>query len=135
VALAEKVAGSEEAFAARMTATARDLGMARTVFRNASGLPHDGTGDDGARLAVLASALLRDYPKHYPLFNQRAVTIGKRSRGTVNGSSAAMPARTVSRPASPAAPATTWWPRQRATGDGSSASCWAAPTAASAPSR
>jgi D-alanyl-D-alanine carboxypeptidase len=84
VALAEKVAGSEEAFAARMTAMARDLGMARTVFRNASGLPHDGQVTTARDMAVLASALLRDYPKHYPLFNQRAVTIGKRSRGTVN---------------------------------------------------
>ncbi len=85
VALAEKVAGSEEAFAVRMTATARELGMARTVFRNASGLPHDGQVTTARDLAVLASALLRDYPEHYPLFNQRAVTIGKRSRGTVNG--------------------------------------------------
>jgi D-alanyl-D-alanine carboxypeptidase len=85
VALAEKVAGSEEAFAARMTAMARDLGMARTVFRNASGLPHDGQVTTARDMAVLASALLRDYQKHYPLFNQRAVTIGKRSRGTVNG--------------------------------------------------
>jgi len=85
VALAEKVAGSEEAFAARMTAMARDLGMARTVFRNASGLPHDGQVTTARDMAVLATALLRDYPKHYPLFNQRAVTIGKRSRGTVNG--------------------------------------------------
>jgi D-alanyl-D-alanine carboxypeptidase len=35
-------------------------------------------------MAVLAMALLRDYPEHYPLFNQRSVTIAKRSRGTVN---------------------------------------------------
>jgi D-alanyl-D-alanine carboxypeptidase len=85
VALAEKVAGSEEAFAMRMTAMARDLGMARTVFRNASGLPHEGQVTTARDMAVLATAVLRDYPKHYPLFNQRAVTIGKRSRGTVNG--------------------------------------------------
>ncbi|MEZ5829937.1 MAG: D-alanyl-D-alanine carboxypeptidase family protein [Dongiaceae bacterium] len=85
VALAEKVAGSEDAFAAGMTSMARSLGMARTVFRNASGLPNDGQVTTARDLAVLASALLRDYPEHYPLFNQRAVTIGKRSRGTVNG--------------------------------------------------
>jgi D-alanyl-D-alanine carboxypeptidase len=85
VALAEKIAGSEAAFAVRMTAMARDLGMARTVFRNASGLPHDGQVTTARDMAVLATAVLRDYPKHYPLFNQRAVTIGKRSRGTVNG--------------------------------------------------
>ena len=84
VALAEKIAGSEDAFAERMTAMARSLGMARTVFRNASGLPNDGQVTTARDLAVLAAALLRDYPKHYPLFNQRAVTIGKRSRGTVN---------------------------------------------------
>src|SRR5262245_4352630 len=84
VALGEKVAGSEDAFALRMTAMARSLGMARTVFRNASGLPDDGQVTTARDMAVLATALLRDYPEHYPLFNQRAVTIGKRSRGTVN---------------------------------------------------
>jgi len=84
VALAEKVGGTEGSFAERMTAMARSLGMARTVFRNASGLPNDGQVTTARDMAVLATALLRDYPKHYPLFNQRAVTIGKRSRGTVN---------------------------------------------------
>jgi D-alanyl-D-alanine carboxypeptidase len=84
VALAEKVGGSEASFAERMTAMARSLGMARTVFYNASGLPHDGQVTTARDLAVLATALLRDYPNHYPLFNQRSVTIGKRSRGTVN---------------------------------------------------
>ncbi|HEY3146255.1 MAG TPA: D-alanyl-D-alanine carboxypeptidase family protein [Dongiaceae bacterium] len=84
VALAEKIGGSEDAFALRMTAMARSLGMARTVFRNATGLPDDGQVTTARDLAVLASALLRDYPEHYPLFNQRSVTIAKRSRGTVN---------------------------------------------------
>jgi D-alanyl-D-alanine carboxypeptidase len=84
VALAEKVAGDEASFAARMTAMARKLGMGRTVFRNATGLPDDGQVTTARDMAVLASALLRDYPKHYPLFNQRSVTIAKRSRGTVN---------------------------------------------------
>jgi len=84
VALAEKVAGDEDAFALRMTTMARSLGMARTVFRNATGLPDDGQVTTARDLAMLASALLRDYPEHYPLFNQRSVTIAKRSRGTVN---------------------------------------------------
>ena len=39
VVLAEAIAGSEEAFAARMTARARELGMSDTLFRNANGLP------------------------------------------------------------------------------------------------
>src|SRR5215475_7268755 len=39
VTLAERMAGSEEKFAERMTAKAKELGMSKTVFRNASGLP------------------------------------------------------------------------------------------------
>ena len=54
---AEKISGSEEAFAERMTAMARSLGMARTVFRNASGLPNDGQVTTARDLAVLAREL------------------------------------------------------------------------------
>ena len=85
VALAEKIGGSETAFADKMTAMARSIGMPRTVFRNATGLPNDGQVTTARDMAVLAMALLRDYPEHYPLFSQRSVTIAKRSRGTVNG--------------------------------------------------
>jgi D-alanyl-D-alanine carboxypeptidase len=84
VALAEKIAGSESAFAERMTGTAMELGMFRTFFANASGLPADNQVTTARDLAILASAFLHDFPQHYALFNQRSVTIGKRSRGTVN---------------------------------------------------
>ena len=84
VALAEKIAGSEGAFAERMTGTAMELGMFRTFFANASGLPADNQVTTARDLAILASAFLHDFPQHYVLFNQRSVTIGKRSRGTVN---------------------------------------------------
>jgi D-alanyl-D-alanine carboxypeptidase len=84
VALAEKIAETENAFATRMTGMALDLGMTRTVFQNASGLPADGQVTTARDLAMLAVAFLRDFPKHYILFNQRSVTVGKRSRGTVN---------------------------------------------------
>lgn len=84
VALAEKIAETEPAFAARMTNTAMELGMFRTFFQNASGLPADGQVTTARDLALLASAFLRDFPQHYALFNQRSVTVGKRSRGTVN---------------------------------------------------
>ena len=83
-ALAEKIGGDEASFAQMMTGMARTLGMPRTVFRNATGLPDDGQVTTARDMAVLAMALLRDYPEHYPLFNQRSVTIAKRSRGTVN---------------------------------------------------
>lgn len=84
VALAEKIAATEDAFATRMTGMAQALGMTRTVFQNASGLPADGQVTTARDLAILASAFLRDFPQHYVLFNQRSVTIGRRSRGTVN---------------------------------------------------
>ncbi len=84
VALAEKIAETETAFAARMTNTAMELGMFRTFFQNASGLPADGQVTTARDLAILATAFLRDFPQHYALFNQRSVTVGKRSRGTVN---------------------------------------------------
>ena len=49
VMLAEAVSGSQEAFVERMNATAARLGMTRTKFVNANGLPAPGAGDDGAR--------------------------------------------------------------------------------------
>ena len=84
VALAEKIAGTESSFAERMTGTAMQLGMFRTFFQNASGLPADNQVTTARDLAILATAFLRDFPQHYALFSQRSVTIGKRSRGTVN---------------------------------------------------
>lgn len=84
VAVAEKVAGSEEAFARRMTETAQELGMTSTRFFNASGLPDDRQVTTARDMALLAMALLRDFPKDYALFNARSVSIGDRSRGTVN---------------------------------------------------
>jgi D-alanyl-D-alanine carboxypeptidase len=83
-ALAEKIAGTEQKFAELMTLSARGLGMTRTVFRNASGLPDNDQVTTAHDMAVLAIALLKTYPQHYELFNQHSVTIGKRSRGTVN---------------------------------------------------
>jgi D-alanyl-D-alanine carboxypeptidase len=84
-ALAEKIGVTEEKFAHMMTLSARGLGMTRTVFRNASGLPNNEQVTTAHDMVLLAIALLKTYPQHYELFNQRSVTIGKRSRGTVNG--------------------------------------------------
>lgn len=84
-ALSEKIGGTEEKFAELMTLLARDLGMTRTVFRNASGLPDNEQVTTAHDMVVLAMALLGSYPEHYELFNQRSVTIGKKSRDTVNG--------------------------------------------------
>ncbi|WGF88901.1 D-alanyl-D-alanine carboxypeptidase family protein [Marinivivus vitaminiproducens] len=74
VVLAEAVSGTEYAFARAMTERARALGMKRTTFKNASGLPNAGQKTTARDLAVLARALLRDYPKEYALFSTRQFT-------------------------------------------------------------
>jgi D-alanyl-D-alanine carboxypeptidase len=68
VVIAEALAGSEEEFAAQMTRKARALGMARTTYRNASGLPDDAqvtTARDQARLSV---AIQERFPRYYRYF-------------------------------------------------------------------
>jgi D-alanyl-D-alanine carboxypeptidase (penicillin-binding protein 5/6) len=69
VALAEAISGSEEDFARRMTRTARRLGMTRTTFKNATGLPDDEHVTTARDIATLSRALIRDYPRRYPLFS------------------------------------------------------------------
>ena len=69
VALAELISGSEEAFAAAMTREGKRLGLKNTQFRNSTGWPdpeHYTTADD---LAVLATAIIRDFPDHYALYS------------------------------------------------------------------
>lgn len=71
VALAEHVSGSEPAFARLMTHRAEALGMARSRFVNASGLP-DGRQVTTARdIATLSLALIRDFPQYYGYFQQQ----------------------------------------------------------------
>ena len=67
--LAEGLAGTEAEFARRMTTKAHALGMTRTVFRNASGLPDRYQRSTARDLSVLAIALARDYPQYYHHFS------------------------------------------------------------------
>jgi D-alanyl-D-alanine carboxypeptidase len=68
VTVAENMAGSEAAFAERMTQKARALGMNNTVYRNASGLPDPHQLTTARDLAKLARALYRDFPREYGFF-------------------------------------------------------------------
>lgn len=76
-ALAEKIAGSETAFAAQMTGKARSLGMMNTYFANASGLPNARHLTTARDIAVLSMAMLRDYPQYYRYFGQQQYVYGK----------------------------------------------------------
>lgn len=69
VTLAEGLAGSEAEFAFHMTRKARELGMSRTVFRNASGLPDDEQVTTAWDMYRLAKALLKHFPQYYPYFS------------------------------------------------------------------
>ncbi|MCF8468996.1 MAG: D-alanyl-D-alanine carboxypeptidase [Sneathiella sp.] len=63
--LAESMADSEAAFAREMTVMAHKLGMRRTSFRNASGLPNRGQKSTARDMAVLGAALIHDFPQYY----------------------------------------------------------------------
>ncbi|CAO3441395.1 serine hydrolase [Azospirillum endophyticum] len=72
VVLGEALGGSEEAFAKSMTARARRLGMHRTVFRNASGLPDRLQRTTARDMAILSRALIRGHAGHYAYFKRRS---------------------------------------------------------------
>ncbi len=77
VALAEYVAGSEDAFAQLMNQYAQQLGMKNTHYRNATGLPaqdHYTTAED---IAILARAIIRDFPEDYKWYAEKEMTYNK----------------------------------------------------------
>jgi len=74
VALAEFVAGDESSFANLMNQYAAELGMANTNFVNASGLPNPDHYTTARDMVTMATALIRDFPVHYPLHAERSYT-------------------------------------------------------------
>jgi D-alanyl-D-alanine carboxypeptidase (penicillin-binding protein 5/6) len=71
IALAERVGGTEGAFVQLMNDYARRLGMVNTHFDDSSGLPSATHYTTARDMALLASALVRDYPEYYPWFSIR----------------------------------------------------------------
>jgi D-alanyl-D-alanine carboxypeptidase (penicillin-binding protein 5/6) len=71
VAMAEHLAGSEESFAELMNTYAKSLGMTQTHFVNATGLPDPNHYTTTQDLAILANALIRDFPESYALYSQK----------------------------------------------------------------
>jgi D-alanyl-D-alanine carboxypeptidase (penicillin-binding protein 5/6) len=74
VAIAEHIAGSEEAFAGLMNKHAERLGLKNTHFTNASGLPDPNHYTSARDLAILGAALVRDFPEYYPMHSMREFT-------------------------------------------------------------
>ena len=68
--VAEGLAGSEDAFALQMTEKARLLGMKKSRFKNASGLPDPQQVTTARDMATLAQRLIDDFPEYYPYFSR-----------------------------------------------------------------
>jgi D-alanyl-D-alanine carboxypeptidase (penicillin-binding protein 5/6) len=77
IALAEAIAGSEDLFAQMMNKQAQKLGMKNTSFMNATGLPHPQHYSTAEDLAILANALMRDFPENVGYYKEREFTHNK----------------------------------------------------------
>jgi D-alanyl-D-alanine carboxypeptidase len=78
VLLAEGVSGSIEKFADEMNDTARELGMTQTSYVNPNGLPAEGQITSARDLAILARALIRDFPEYDLYWHIPAIKFGRR---------------------------------------------------------
>ena len=74
VALAEHVAGSEGTFVLFMNDYAQQLGMLNSRFENSSGLPHEDQYTTAKDMAILSSALIRDFPDFYKWYSEKEFT-------------------------------------------------------------
>jgi D-alanyl-D-alanine carboxypeptidase len=83
--VAEALGGSETKFAQRMTRTAKRLGMTRTRFANASGLPNSAQVTTARDMARLAVRIQRRFPKLYKYFKTRTFTYRRRVYRSHNG--------------------------------------------------
>jgi D-alanyl-D-alanine carboxypeptidase len=90
-ALAERIGGSASGFVGRMNATAQSLGMIGTRFENPNGLPDNAQVSTARDIAVLALAIVHNFPDRYSVFGLRQASIGGRSQPTVNGLLGAYP--------------------------------------------
>src|SRR5882672_11950592 len=92
VVIAEAIAGDEDEFAKLMTRKARALGMSKTTYRNASGLPNDDQLTTARDQATLGRAIQDRFPRYYryfatTVFNYRGQSIRNHNRllGNVEG--------------------------------------------------
>lgn len=74
IVLAEGLNGTEDAFARQLNSYARKLGMANSQFQNASGWPDENHYSTARDLAILAGAIIRDFPEYYALYSEKEFT-------------------------------------------------------------
>lgn len=76
IVLAEGIAGSEERFAELMNERARQLGLQKSVFRNASGWPETDHLMTARELALLAQIIIERFPQYYHFYSEKDFTYG-----------------------------------------------------------
>src|SRR6202040_423277 len=74
LALAEGISGSEPKFAEMMTKRARELGLAKSYFTNATGFPDPAPAVTARELARLAQHIIKTYPEFYPIYGEKEFT-------------------------------------------------------------
>ena len=84
VALAEYVGGTEETFAKVMNDLAVELGMTNSNFLNSTGLPMEGHYTTARDIAILARALISEFPDYYRWYSQREFTYNDITQGNRN---------------------------------------------------
>lgn len=85
IALAELVAGSEDAMVARMNQEAARMGLAHTRFTNVTGLTEPQHASTAADLAKLTATLIRDFPEYYPWYSLQEYTWNNITQHNRNG--------------------------------------------------
>jgi len=84
VVLAEGIAGSEEAFAEQMNQKAKQLGLTNSTFKNSTGWPAPGHQMSARDIAMLAQAIIRDFPEYYKYDSEKEFRYNNISQGNRN---------------------------------------------------
>ncbi|MEH6547365.1 MAG: D-alanyl-D-alanine carboxypeptidase family protein [Sneathiella sp.] len=84
IVIAEGLAGSEEAFGDAMTARARELGMEKSVFKNATGWPHPEHRMTARELGILTKHIIENFPEYYGIFSEIDFTFSEIKQGNRN---------------------------------------------------
>ena len=84
IALAEHLQGSEAAFASKMTKKARDLGLKKAKFKNATGWPDEEHKITARELGLLAKLTIMNFPNLYPIYAEKSFTFNDIKQGNRN---------------------------------------------------
>ncbi len=84
IVVAEALSGSEEAFAEAMTSRAREIGLQRSVFQNATGWPDPEHMMTARDLALLANRIVQNFPQYYHYYSEKSFTYAGIRQGNRN---------------------------------------------------